>query len=418
MTKNLLRTLFSTVCMLALALVAEAQCYIIGNDNNWVTNMAGAELQATATDGVYEGDVTFTDSYYFFVATQLTEDPADWAGLEPYRYNPGSVSEKNIVYGVPSKLYTRAEGIDGSFMVSDLGVHHITVDLNEKTIVVEGTYPEHLYLIGSDNAWQPGVPSATLTRDENSAVYRATVEFTGNYFALYTDLADEWSEQNQYRWKTTASLEPNQEYYLVQSAEEPSMNIVRLATYEVIVDWASKSIQLYDPTYVPDAPKKYVYFIGNDNSWNPSTCFGQLEESEKENVYEGDVTFGEGYFAIGTTLGKGESDWATFNATRYCPSENGLVMEDNSAADLYAYDEASGMNGAFQVTTAGTYSVKVDLDNLTLTFGTPEPPTAITGVQTTATAQPYYDLSGRSLGTKKPAKGVYIKGGKKVVVAE
>lgn len=28
----------------------------------------------------------------------------------------------------------------------------------------------------------------------------------------------------------------------------------------------------------------------------------------------------------------------------------------------------------------------------------------------------YYDLTGRNLGTKKPAKGLYIKDGKKVVV--
>ena len=30
--------------------------------------------------------------------------------------------------------------------------------------------------------------------------------------------------------------------------------------------------------------------------------------------------------------------------------------------------------------------------------------------------QPYYDLTGRNLGTKKPAQGLYIKNGQKVVV--
>ena len=43
--------------------------------------------------------------------------------------------------------------------------------------------------------------------------------------------------------------------------------------------------------------------------------------------------------------------------------------------------------------------------------------TSITNItSTSANVANYYDLTGRNLGTKKPAKGLYIKGGKKVVV--
>lgn len=47
MKKNLLKSVLATLALAFTAIAAQAQCYIIGNDNNWVTNEAGAELQPT-----------------------------------------------------------------------------------------------------------------------------------------------------------------------------------------------------------------------------------------------------------------------------------------------------------------------------------------------------------------------------------
>lgn len=95
------------------AVSADAQCYIIGNDNNWVTNKAGAELQATATEGVYEGDVTFSSgSYYFFITTKPMEASDDWSGMLPYRYTPGTREEVNIIYNTQQNIAYAEDGIN------------------------------------------------------------------------------------------------------------------------------------------------------------------------------------------------------------------------------------------------------------------------------------------------------------------
>lgn len=65
MKRNLLKSVFVTLALVFTAIAAQAQCYIIGNDGKWLTNEAGAELQSTTEEGVYEGDVVFDDSQYF-----------------------------------------------------------------------------------------------------------------------------------------------------------------------------------------------------------------------------------------------------------------------------------------------------------------------------------------------------------------
>ena len=59
MKKSLLKLLMSLLMIMTATVTASAQCYILGNDGNWQTDKASAELQKTDIDGVYEGEVTF-----------------------------------------------------------------------------------------------------------------------------------------------------------------------------------------------------------------------------------------------------------------------------------------------------------------------------------------------------------------------
>ena len=414
MTKNLLKSLLLTIIASFSAIALQAQCYIIGNDGNWVTNQAGAQLQPTSEEGVYEGDVTFSNnSYWFFVATQLTEEADDWSGILPYRYNPATIDDQPIIYNTPTTLTPASESVDASFRVADLGTHKIRVDLNAKTMTVDGTYPEYIYMMGTDNKWELGTPSATLTRVDGTAIYKASVEFTGNWFAFFTQITDSWDTQNEYRWATTSSsiVLPNTDIYLANGAELGSIHIERLGTYEVSFNYTTKVAQLYDPTYEPE-PINTLYFIGDGNSWQTNTSFATIEKIE-EGVYKGEVTFPVGYFAIGTTL---SDDWATFNANRLCPAEDGEAMSANTTTDIYNFD-ASSHSGAFQIIEGdeGTYTVTVDLNQMKLSFAGNA--TAISNVNTTSTSvAPYYDICGRCIGNDKPSKGIYIRNGKKVAI--
>lgn len=412
MNKNLLKSMFATAILTLTALAAQAQCYIIGNDGQWQTNVAGAELQATATEGVYEGDVEFADNgSWFCVTTKLTDEANDWDGLLPYRLGPDT-PDKPLVYNTPNKLYPAREFNGYSFKIADTGTHHVTVNLNDMTITMKGEYPEHIYILGSDDIWATDKASATLDRVPDTDTYKANVDFTtGSYFAFFTtisDKANDWEYLNANRWAYKGEIEPNNLVYAT-SDNEPTSFIKRAGTYEVTFNYANKSYMLYDPTYVPST-EKYVYFVGNASSWQTNTCFAKLEESSTENVYTGEVELSK-YFTIATQLTSNPDDWASFNANRWGPQTDGETVGANTTNNLY------NSSTAFQIDNDGKYNVKVDLND-NIFYINELISTGISSAKTINIAQPlpYYDLTGRSLGTAKPAKGLYIRGGKKVVV--
>lgn len=416
MNRNLLKSLFVTLVLVFTAIAAQAQCYIIGNDGKWLTNEAGAELQPTTEEGVYEGDVVFDDSQYFFVCTKLMENAYDWDELLPYRYNPGTTEEISIVYNKPSKLTPAMEATNSSYMVADLGTHKIRVDFNAMTVTVDGIYPEHIYMMGTDGEWTLGVPSATLNHVEGTNLYKAKVEFTANYFAFFKQMADTWEEQELYRWIVKGEVLPNTELSLVKVLDGSSSYINRLGTYEVTFDYCNNTAMLYDETYVPEPEtEKMIYFIGDGNNWTTNTYFGKIPEIS-DGVYEGQVKFEVGHFAIGTKLGNTANDWDTFNAHRFCPQMDGETMGAYSEKPIVKNIDIS--SNAFQIETGneGEYVVTVDTNEMKIKFSGLVGISITNITSTSDNITNYYDLTGRNLGTKKPAKGLYIKDGKKVVV--
>lgn len=414
MNRNLLKSLFVTLALVFTAIAAQAQCYIIGNDGKWLTNEAGAELQPTTEDGVYEGDVVFDDSQYFFVCTKLMDGAYDWDELLPYSYYPGTTEEISIVYNKPSKLTPAMESTNSSYMVADLGTHKIRVDFNAMTVTVDGTFPEHIYMMGTDGEWTLGVPSATLNHVEGTNIYKAKVEFTANYFAFFKQMADTWEEQNLNRWIVKGEVLPNTELSLVKVLDKSSSYINRLGTYEVTFDYCNNTAMLYDETYVPE-PETVIYFIGDDNNWALNTYFAKIPEVS-DGVYEGQVKFGVGYFIIGTKLGNTINDWDTFNAHRFSSQADGEPIGAYSESPIFK--NRGNYSSSFQIETGneGEYVVTVDTNEMKIKFS------GLVGISITNITSAsdnitnYYDLTGRNLGTKKPAKGLYIKDGKKVVV--
>lgn len=414
MNRNLLKSLFVTLALVFTAIAAQAQCYIIGNDGKWLTNEAGAELQPTTEDGVYEGDVVFDDSQNFFVCTKLMDNPYDWDELLPYRYGPGTTVDFPIVYNKPLELTPAIETYNSTYKVADLGTHKIRVDFNAMTVTVDGTFPEHIYMMGTDGKWTLGVPSATLNHVEGTNLYKAKVEFTSNYFAFFKQMADTWEEQNLNRWIVKGEVLPNTELTLVKKLDGSSSYINRLGTYEVTFDYCNNTAMLYDETYVPE-PETVIYFIGDDNNWALNTYFAKIPEVS-DGVYEGQVKFGVGYFIIGTKLGNTINDWDTFNAHRFSSQADGEPIGAYSESPIFK--NRGNYSSAFQIKTGneGEYVVTVDTNEMKIKFSGLVGISITNITSTSDNITNYYDLTGRNLGTKKPAKGLYIKDGKKVVV--
>lgn len=414
MNRNLLKSLFVTLVLVFTAIAAQAQCYIIGNDGKWLTNEAGAELQPTTEDGVYEGDVVFDDSQNFFVCTKLTNNPYDWDELLPYRYGPGTTVDFPIVYNKPAELTPVMETYDSSYKVADLGTHKIRVDFNARTITVDGTYPEHIYMMGTDGKWTLGVPSATLNHVEGTNCYEAKVEITSNYFAFFKQMADTWEEQNLNRWIVKGEVLPNTELSLEKVLDSSSSHINRLGMYEITFDYSNNTAMLYDETYVPE-PETVIYFIGDDNNWALNTYFAKIPEVS-DGVYEGQVKFGVGYFIIGTKLGNTRNDWDTFNAHRFSSYTERETMGAYSEKQIFKYNDYPSGSFLIEKGNEGEYVVTVDTNEMMIKFSGLVGISITNITSTSDNITNYYDLTGRNLGTKKPAKGLYIKDGKKVVI--
>ena len=117
---------------------------ILGNDGNWQTDKASAELQKTDIDGVYEGEVTFApNAKYFGIVTKLTEEPDDWLGLLEYRYGPAK-ADQLLSYNNPEAMVFQK---DASFQVPGEGTFRLRVDFNAMTVTMLGTYPSSLYVL-------------------------------------------------------------------------------------------------------------------------------------------------------------------------------------------------------------------------------------------------------------------------------
>jgi hypothetical protein len=87
-----------------------------------------------------------------------------------------------------------------------------------------------------------------------------------------------------------------------------------------------------------------------------------------------------------------------------------------SEKQIFKYNDYPSGSFLIEKGNEGEYVVTVDTNEMMIKFS------GLVGISITNITSAsdnitnYYDLTGRNLGTKKPAKGLYIKDGKKVVV--
>ena len=524
MKKSLLKLLMSLLMIMTATVTASAQCYILGNDGNWQTNKASAELQKTDIDGVYEGEVTFApNAKYFGIVTKLTEEPGQWSSLREYRYGPAKANQL-LSYDNPQEMVFQK---DASFKVPGEGTYRLRVDFNAMTVTMLGTYPSSLYVLGSKGNFEP-TGEEPLPMTETKGVYKATIEFTNTKFSIissenskqlgggrvlinrdndiaYNDsyfsitkpgtyevtvdlrnmtmklfnetyvpdypdcvyflgtdgnkVADEgveltwkdeegvytgwvnfesnkfyissalastpdgWDEIKDYRIgapTATCNVEPNltvgvekgvdSEFLIEFPAETSSYACVTL-------DLPNKRMTIYgsDPNYPQGYPKE-LYVIGSTGKWHYNIPANIISATEAPGIYEGEITFkGEQsslYFAI---LKRLAIDWATVNATRLSPANDGDIANLNE--DILVR-EPNLDPGAWKFTgEPGTYDIRVDLTQDMGVIRISEK--AETGIVAPNIKTPaksyYYDLNGRFLGNVEPQKGIYVVKGKKVI---
>lgn len=526
MKKSLLKLLMSLLMIMTATVTASAQCYILGNDGNWQTNKASAELPKTDIDGVYEGEVTFAPkANYFGIVTKLTEKPGQWSVLREYRYGPAKGNQL-LSYDNPAAMVFQK---DASFKVPGEGTYRLRVDFNAMTVTMLGTYPSSLYVLGSKGNFEPTIGEEPLPMTETKGVYKATIEFTNTKFSIISSENSKQLGGGRVLINRDNDIAYNDSYF----------SITKPGTYEVTVDLRNMTMKLFNETYVPDYPDcvyflstdgnkvadegveltwkdeegvytgwvnfesnkfyissalasksdgwdeikdyrigaptapcnvepnltvgvekgvdsefsiefpagtssyyalvtldlpnkrmtiydndsnypqgypKELYVVGSTGKWYNNIPANIISATEVPGIYEGEITFkGEQsslYFSI---LKRLAIDWATVNATRLSPANDGDIANLNE--DIIV-QKPNLDPGAWKFTgKAGTYDIRVDLTQGMGVIRISEK--AETGIVAPNIKTPaksyYYDLNGRFLGNVEPQKGIYVVKGKKVI---
>lgn len=363
MKKNLLHIFMVTFCMMLMTITAQAQCYIIGSDGSWHTNVASAELQATGTEGVYEGVVAFSNgSQYFTVVTKLTENDNDWEGLSLYRYGP-DFNDEMLTLNTPMTMYAKK---DASFMMPAAdGTYRIRVDFNTNKITILGNFPKQVYLIGSNGEFKPNEASETIAMSETEGVYKATVNFENLYFSVLTQLGtteDDWTGIEPYRYGGGAA-KINRTNRLNRT--EQTFTIPEKGSYDVTIDLRNMTILLYNATYVPEYPDA-IYLHGLDG--NIAADKGEaIEWSEVEGVYTGWVNFCSKQFNISTALASTPDGWEEISDKRIGTATATCDVETNLTVNLKKGEWTNFFVDASEEKSLYVY-MTLDLRNNRMTF--------------------------------------------------
>ena len=353
MKKSLLKLLMSLLMIMTATVTASAQCYILGNDNNWQTNKAGAELQKTDNEGVYEGEVTFaTNAQYFTIVTKLTEGSADWDVLREYRYGPAKHNQL-LSYNNPETIVGKMET---SFQVPGEGTYRLRVDFNAMTVTMLGTYPSSLYVLGSKGNFEPTIGEEPLPMTETKGVYKATIEFTNTKFSIISSENSKQLGGGRVLINRDNDIAYNGSYF----------SITKPGTYEVTVDLRNMTMKLFNETYVPDYPD-CVYFLGTDG--NKVADHGvELTWKNEEGVYTGWVNFESNKFYISSALASKSDGWDEIKDYRIGAPTAPCNVEPNLTVGV-----EKGVDSEFLIEfPAGTSSyyalVTLDLPNKRMTI--------------------------------------------------
>lgn len=331
---------------------ASAQCYILGNDGNWQTNKASAELPKTDIDGVYEGEVTFApNAKYFGIVTKLTEESGQWSILRENRYAPAKANQL-LSYNKPQAMVFQK---DASFQVPGEGTYRLRVDFNAMTVTMLGTYPSSLYVLGSKGNFEPTIGKESLPMTETDGVYKATIEFTNTKFSIISSENSKQLGGGRVLINRDNDIAYNDSYF----------SITKPGTYEVTVDLRNMTMKLFNETYVPDYPD-YVYFLGTGGNKDAHDGV-KLEWEDEEGVYTGWVNFESNKFYISSALASTPDGWDEIKdyrigATATCNVEPNLTVGVEKGVDSEFLIE-------FPAGTSSYYAlVTLDLPNKRMTI--------------------------------------------------
>lgn len=364
----------------------------------------------TETKGVYKATIEFTNTKFSIISSENSKQLGGGRVLIN--------RDNDIAYN------------DSYFSITKPGTYEVTVDLRNMTMKLFNEtyvpdYPDCVYFLGTDGN-KVADEGVELTWKDEEGVYTGWVNFESNKFYISSALAstpEGWDEIKDYRIgapTAPCNVEPNLTVGVEKGVDSEFLIEFPAGTslYAcVTLDLPNKRMTIYnsDSNYPQGYPKE-LYVVGSTGKWYYNIPANIISATEVPGIYEGEITFkGEQsslYFSI---LKRLAIDWATVNATRLSPANDGDIANLNEDIKV---QKPNLDPGAWKFTgKAGTYDIRVDLTQGMGVIRISEK--AETGIVAPNIKTPaksyYYDLNGRFLGNVEPQKGIYVVKGKKVI---
>lgn len=354
MKKNFTQFCLAVIMMIAMALpvTAQGQMYILGSGGVWNPDQATAILTETAEgSGVYVNDaVDFSGGNgWFAVVTQLNES---WDVVNSNRYGPVLDSDMSVNGSSP------IQKTDKAFCVAGSGIYRVEVDLNimtcrvfEQGFSVLTTYPEAVYVVGHDNAWDVQNPYAVLAKKEDG-VYFGRVTFEGDSQGY-----SEFKILTQNSWEINFGMSST---YMYTGGEEQGIAYngrnfkLQKGVYDITIDLRRMTLRI--ETIEVSKVIRQLYVVGSPTEWDPMQPVATLTETDIDsNIYTGTIDAGEGAeFKILTVLGS----WTNNYGSQY-------FLEDYLSGDI---NMNLGVDNTNNIKLKGVFDVCVDLNNNTAIF--------------------------------------------------
>lgn len=355
---------------------------------------------------------------------QMTQDSENPMVFKATTYlKPGEMKiAQNNDAGFDQKFYLRDAtdptkvvlgGDDNKWEITEAATYDVIVNLADMTIDIKKHYADfvvdHLFVIG-DAIWSGwGFANSTVLFPDENGICKATLYLEENKGFKF--MAESDFEGLQFRaGDADVTLKNDVASSLVSSEdnrEDTRFMVSESANYDIVCDVKNKTITLTKSAY-QDAHAKHaeLWMIGTatPNGWQIDKGVLLKQDAENPMVYTAtaDLKEGEFKFIVNKYMG--------FDQTAYVKD----AVDDSKV--VYGGDD-----NKWNITEAGTYDVKLDLANMTITVAK-KGATGILSVNADVTSPAeYYTLDGKRVNGFS-GKGIYIKrqAGKsvKVVVAK
>lgn len=342
---------------------------------------------------------------------QMTQDSENPMVFKATTYlKPGEMKiAQNNDAGFDQKFYLRDAtdptkvvlgGDDNKWEITEAATYDVIVNLADMTIDIKKHYADfvvdHLFVIG-DAIWSGwGFANSTVLFPDENGICKATLYLEENKGFKF--MAESDFEGLQFRaGDADVTLKNDVASSLVSSEdnrEDTRFMVSESANYDIVCDVKNKTITLTKSAY-QDAHAKHaeLWMIGTatPNGWQIDKGVLLTQDAENPMVYTATADLKEGEFK--------------FIVNKYMGFDQTAYVKDAADDSKVVY---GGDDNKWNITEAGTYDVKLDLANMTISYAK-KGATGISSVNADVTSPAeYYTLDGKRVNGFS-GKGIYIK---------